>query len=499
MAIIDLDTATREIAKSVGVTNKNGTDSPFFFLVGAGLSVPTIPLSSEMTDLLSQRYIGDRAKLTPPSDPQAAYSFWFELTMPSAVERGRFLREMVEDKSVSPGAFALAKLLSWEVDEHPLFNLVLTTNFDDFVERGTRFLGLKHYVHAHPIALDRVDLSENSEKQIIHLHGSYKFYNCKNTNSEIDASTGSGTFEAEIVDDYFSRLMPAMMPIVIGYAGWSQDVFMKHIMRLSRRQHLQRNAYWFCHDSSALDTLPDELVEHPNIRFVADPDGKIDSVRALEGIMSELPSSTFKSSGGLFSAAVAEINGRAKADNEKDTETASIQELEESEKSVDAITLNRKWIEPMILLQNGRNRDAWNLVVCGKLNPESDAEALSLLGVLAGVAKNLRYDANVVESAKAFSDDIQVSADFGSKTADEMRSVLQSIDAGDFEEPTIRKKCKSCAKPFSVGTKTLSEQTVVNVACTGCGALYVFQPSAYDFSMVEQGCEVSFLRSVYGQ
>lgn len=495
MAIIDFETATREIATSLVDTNSRGVASPFFFLVGAGLSVPTIPMSSEMTKILSERFNGDRKNLQPPSDPQDAYSFWFELTMPSAVERARFLREMVEGKSVSPGAFSLSKALCWEVNNRPLFNLALTTNFDDFVERGVKFLGAKHYVHAHPIALDRVDFTETSERQIIHLHGSYKFYNCKNTASEIDATNSDGSFESDIVDDFFSRLMPETMPIVIGYAGWSKDVFMKHLVRLSRRQHLPRNGYWFCHEADAIDALPSGVVDHSNLRFVVDKEVQIEAVRALEGIMGELPASTFKSSGGMFSAAVAEINGQSALDTEIKQGGQSLSDLEESEKEVEAIMLGEKWVEPMLLLQNDRVRAAWNILVCGDLKPKSTAEVLTFFGVIAGAAKRLYYDRNIVEKAKSLANEIKETVEFGSKTIDEARAAILALDEKDFEEPIMTQECENCGKLLPTGAKAFLERTLLHLACIDCGTLYVIRPKSYSCSVVEKGHEVSYIRS----
>ncbi len=302
-----------------------------------------------------------------------------------------------------------------------------------------------------------MDLASKFEKQVIHLHGSYKFYNCKNTNAEIDASSSAQVFESVIVDDFFSSLMPERMPIVIGYAGWSQDIFMKHLAKVAKRQQLQRNAYWFCYSANAINGLPKEITEHPNIRFVIDHEKHIDSVGSLEAIMAKLPTSTFSSTGGLFSVAVADLNGDSKRTKVR-TDERSLSELAASEKPVEAISLNRKWTEPMILLQNGHSRDAWNLVVCGKLEPSNDAEAVVLLGVLAGVAKNLYYDATVVECAKTIADIPSLSEDFGSKTANEMRAVLSSLDAEDYEDHLMTVNCETCSMPIGIGLKVSVRQ-----------------------------------------
>ena len=86
----------------------------------------------------------------------------------------------MEGKAISRANFRLAHLLL----EKTITNLVLTTNFDDFASRALTLFGQPHIVCDHPGTLERIDLRAE-DVQIIHIHGTYWFYDCCNLKAEI--------------------------------------------------------------------------------------------------------------------------------------------------------------------------------------------------------------------------------------------------------------------------------------------------------------------------
>jgi hypothetical protein len=267
MREIDLETAVGEIKQACYESRSSGEERwPFFFLVGAGLSHPPIPLASEIQrrcqEIAKEYRRTDEPKGKEPID---VYSHWFSSAFPHRIRRQTYLRKLIEGKTISHANFRLAHLLL----DKTIANLVVTSNFDDFLSQALLLFGKKHIVCDHPRTVERID-PEREDVQIIHVHGTYWFYDCCNLHGEIEeraVSSGETTLTmASLLDHILSR----RSPLVIGYSGWEGDVIMKALKR-RLQSGLPYNAYWFCYRRSAVDSLPVWLKSKEDVVFVTPP------------------------------------------------------------------------------------------------------------------------------------------------------------------------------------------------------------------------------------
>src|SRR6476661_7088200 len=107
---LELENAVSEIHQAC--ENRNGSRSPFFFIVGAGISAPTIPIASEIEAECKAIAINQKRANEPKSkNPLDSYSHWFEAAWPNAEQRQQYLRKKIERRLISPAALRLAHLL----------------------------------------------------------------------------------------------------------------------------------------------------------------------------------------------------------------------------------------------------------------------------------------------------------------------------------------------------------------------------------------------------
>jgi tetratricopeptide (TPR) repeat protein len=190
------------------------------------------------------------------------YSHWLEKAYPQAVQRQRYFRKLIEGKPISHANFRLAHLLS----EKQLATLVVTPNFDDFLSRALTLFGQPHIVCDHPNTVERID-PESKEIQIVHVHGTYWFYDCCNLRGEIEARTEDSRERAVTMTSFLDTVLSRHSAIVIGYAGWEGDVIMNALKR-RLLNGLPNNLYWFCYRRSGLDSLRSFLKSMKNHRDV---------------------------------------------------------------------------------------------------------------------------------------------------------------------------------------------------------------------------------------
>jgi hypothetical protein len=122
---LTLSEAAVEICETSG-----GHTRPFFFMVGAGISSPPVPLASAIVEDCRKQ----RAGLVPPDGQSlmVAYMWWFEKACPSRADRQNYQRGLIQGKNISHANLRLAHLL---LDKR-IANVVVTTNFDDFLSRA---------------------------------------------------------------------------------------------------------------------------------------------------------------------------------------------------------------------------------------------------------------------------------------------------------------------------------------------------------------------------
>ena len=201
------DPAVSEIQQACQENRDCGKGSPFFFLVGAGISNPPIPLAFELEEQCRQTAARYRRTQEPlKSDPIARYSHWFRQAFPQREQRQRYLRQVMERAFISRANFRLAHLML----NSSVSNLVATTNFDDSLSRALRLFGHSHVVCDHPRTTARIDLL-SQDTQIVHVHGSYWYYDCCNL------TTGQGV-QRDFSTCRAARWIRDHSPIVIGYS-----------------------------------------------------------------------------------------------------------------------------------------------------------------------------------------------------------------------------------------------------------------------------------------
>ncbi|HEY2912753.1 MAG TPA: tetratricopeptide repeat protein [Candidatus Angelobacter sp.] len=259
---LDLESAVSEIHQAC--EGKPGSQSPFFFIVGAGLSAPTIPIASEIEQECREIARG-RNRLGEPKSKSflESYSHWFEQAWPHAQQRQEYLRKKIENRQISPAALRLAHLLL----DGAAGNLVVTPNFDDFLSKALQLFGRSHIICDHPHTINRVAIESNDIK-IVHVHGTYWFYDCCNLKGEIaDRAESVSTSGTVTVPAFLEHLLWNRSPIVLGYSGWEGDAIMTALYKRMKNA-MGFNIYWFCFKRSDYDMLPPWLRNDPRVRFV---------------------------------------------------------------------------------------------------------------------------------------------------------------------------------------------------------------------------------------
>jgi tetratricopeptide (TPR) repeat protein len=259
--LISLDTAVARI-KSESTGWRRSARATHFFMVGSGISSPEVPLAAEMVERFKVEVAKEKGPQPPAAEtPASEYQMWFQAAYPAPAQRQDFLDGLIRKKPISRASFRLAHLLV----TGRVTNLVVTSNFDDFVSRALHLFGHPHIVCDHPATTRRVD-AVRKEVQLVHTNGTYRFYDSCNTVVEFAERTNSRAGMRRLLES----LLQWQSPIVIGFGGWETDVFMEALRgRLEDRQReLAYNIYWFCFHRTSLENLPAWLTAHEKVFFV---------------------------------------------------------------------------------------------------------------------------------------------------------------------------------------------------------------------------------------
>lgn len=263
MKLLNLKQAVTQIKQACDGIEESKR-SPFFFVVGAGISYPPVPLASDLVKAFREN-AGRYSDLEEPQGKRSIdeYSHWFEQAYPQRIDRQRFLRELTKAKTISHANLRLAHLLL----SRKITNLVVTTNFDDFLTRALHLFGSQQIVCDHPKTVQRIAVDEQNDIQIVHVHGTYWFYDCCNLAGEIvdRAQTDEDTYTMRFLLD---QIMYLRSPIVVGYSGWEGDVFMTALERRLKQSGLPRRIYWFCYRRQEAESLPNWLIAHQDVCLV---------------------------------------------------------------------------------------------------------------------------------------------------------------------------------------------------------------------------------------
>ena len=259
---IELDEAVSRI-KQACEDRVSDSHSPFFFMVGAGLSYPSVPLAPDIVSKckeVAQHY--GRGNELAEKNALDTYSYWFQTAYAEPKRRQKYLHDLIHGKPITHANFRLAHLLL----SNKISNLVVTVNFDDFLAKALTLFGEPHIVCDHPQTVGRINHNDPL-LQIVHLHGSYWFYDCCNLRGELEERAQDSRQTTSTMASLLNTILWDRSPLVIGYSGWEGDVFMQALRRRLATP-LGSNIYWFCYSKTNVDALPSWARENPNIWFV---------------------------------------------------------------------------------------------------------------------------------------------------------------------------------------------------------------------------------------
>jgi tetratricopeptide (TPR) repeat protein len=258
MKLIELDTAAQQIKRAC-----EGKKRPFVFIVGAGISYPPIPLAYEI-----EKHCRATASVWGPADEPAgmspidSYSYWFDRAYEQPILRQEYLRSLIEGRQISHANFRLAHLLL----EKQISNIVITPNFDDFLSRALTLFGKPPIVCDHSKTVERIN-PEADDIQIVHVHGTYWFYDCCNLKHEIEDRAKSSELTNATMAFKLDDILSRRSPLVVGYSGWEGDVIMSALKR-RLKSDLPYKLYWFCYKPEQVDSLPGWLKDHARVCLV---------------------------------------------------------------------------------------------------------------------------------------------------------------------------------------------------------------------------------------
>ena len=279
MRLLDLKSAVVEILQAIEQGKRQKLPCPFFFMVGAGISHPPLPLAASIEAQCKQEAQKYGKEALPVSDsPIDSYCHWFGQAYPQPENRQLYLRGLMEGAFISRANFRLAHLLL----DNTVTNLVVTTNFDDLLSRALALFGRRHIVCDHPRILERIDL-RSQDVQIVHIHGSYWFYDCCNLKAEISERARGSPSTSFTMLSTLDDILRTRSPLVVGYSGWEGDVFMNALQRRMSAP-LRTNVYWFCHRRRDAQSLPDWLRDSPTVCFIVPEESK--AMRSTESDLS---------------------------------------------------------------------------------------------------------------------------------------------------------------------------------------------------------------------
>lgn len=256
--------------KSTMYHHKNDAYFPYFFVVGAGISVPEIPSASKIVDICKEtvkeidpeRFV-EYDEVTKPYSENGMkyYSSWIEYAYPNRVNRSQLFKSLCSKAKISSANLMLAQILH----SGEFANTVFTTNFDDSLKKALELMGTKNFFCAENIMDNLVISNQTKDIQIVHVHGTFNFYDCANLEKEIDciASQTGAVSSAQLLSSFLAN----QAPIVVGYSGWENDVIMRCLKeRLNYPTPLQY--IWICYNKQSYINLPDWIKEKESVIFV---------------------------------------------------------------------------------------------------------------------------------------------------------------------------------------------------------------------------------------
>ena len=248
--------AIKEIKQAYQFCNTENQEYPYFFIVGAGISASVVKAARGIIDDC-KKICGYSALDAEVEKKQDEYSVWFSKAFPHKETRRKYLENLIKDKPIPEDAVKLAQILC----SNQVTNLVVTPNFDKFIFEALDILGEKNIKVADlPSAIPKIDINSKSIN-IVHVHGTYEFYDCCNLGYEIEErAQEDGTFS---VKSFLANVLCSRTPIIIGYSGWENDIII-NALKERLKMPLKYKMYWFCYSKEDYDNIP-ECIKYRDI------------------------------------------------------------------------------------------------------------------------------------------------------------------------------------------------------------------------------------------
>jgi tetratricopeptide (TPR) repeat protein len=134
------------------------------------------------------------------------------------------------------------------------------------LSKALELFGERPLICDHPLTVSRMRI-ESPDIQIIHVHGSYWFYDCCNLKEDIRDRSGNAPMSVML-----DQSLRDHSPLVLGYSGWEGDILMSSLRRRLEAGRLSTPLYWFCYRRNSIDNLPKWLTSHNDVHFVLPDD-----------------------------------------------------------------------------------------------------------------------------------------------------------------------------------------------------------------------------------
>jgi len=269
---IDLNTAVREIVQSSSSTGDDTApprgQQPFFFIVGAGVSYPSIPLAHIITEECKTKASDAGCDGVEPKEAIDRYTHWLKGAYPSARDRQSYFHGLIHKKDISHATLRLVQLL----ESHRVGEIVVTPNFDDLLSRGLTLFGEDFLAIDHPAVVQRIDPNRGDLIQLVHVHGTHWNYDIENLRVDLQHVAQDNGPHGML--GCLRNLLHSKSPIVIGYTGWENDVIMTALKEHCQTSTWPYNLYWFCYNEDNVRALPAWLTGHACVSVVAPPEPK---------------------------------------------------------------------------------------------------------------------------------------------------------------------------------------------------------------------------------
>lgn len=285
---INLKEAVNLIWETVKITEEQSTNGelPYVFIVGAGISAPEILSADGIVQHCQEKVkelyqddeeldrVFEKSKEFTVNSAKY-YSYWFGQAYKNKIHRQQYLKSIINKARISTSNLLLAQILN----NKKIATTVITPNFDNQLLKSLNLLGNYNVFSANNV-LDNIALSRNSsDVQLMHVHGTYEFYDCCNLEQEITrvASETGIKSTAGTIEEFLKN----QSPIVIGYSGWEDDVIMSKIKERLLYAPLPYGIIWFCFSNKDYEILPEWLKSSEDVFFVL-PDIVSDEKKTID-------------------------------------------------------------------------------------------------------------------------------------------------------------------------------------------------------------------------